>query len=337
MPEVRYENLPVEQIHLDMANPRIAKWVEMYGQNPTAEQISLALGVGESQAEGGGTTFQSLKASIRTYGGIIHPILVNRYNDIFTVIEGNTRVAIFKEFKSKGVAGAWDTIPAIVHSDLSSENINAIRLQAHLVGPRAWDPYSKAKYLELLSNSKNLTIKQIVDYCGGKESEISNYIKAYYDMEKHYRPLCSSDDEFDPTRFSAFVELQKPRVLQAISGAGFGKNDFAQWVIDQKIHKNEAVRSLPQILTNPKSKDVFLKNGKRSAEMALRVLDVPAADVAIKDFSLSQLAHEIVKRIQTMSYPDFSSLKNNPDSDEVQSILDAKEELIQLCGDILSE
>jgi len=34
----------------------------MYGEKVTAEQISLALGVGDSQTDGSGTTFQSLKS-----------------------------------------------------------------------------------------------------------------------------------------------------------------------------------------------------------------------------------------------------------------------------------
>lgn len=330
--------LGIDAINLDMNNPRISKWVEMYGANPTAEQIALALGVGETASNDGGTTFRSLKDSIRTHGGIIHPIIVNRDSTgNLTVIEGNTRVAIYKEFLSKAVEGDWTKIPAVIHDSLSQEEIDAIRLQSHLVGPRAWDPYSKAKYLQHLRNSKHLTYQQIVDYCGGKESEVQNYINAYEDMEEHYRPLLDSDDQFDPTRFSGFVELQKTRVLKAISDAGFTKSDFSKWIIDHKIHKNESVRSLPKVLSNPRSREVFLRGGNRSIEKALLVLETPSSDAALKEATLSQLASELTLRIGKLSYQEFTGLKKNPESAEVQSLLEAHEQLKQLMEDIFEE
>ena len=253
--------LPIKDIELDKDNPRIAKYLEMYGGKITAEQIALALGVGDSQLEGTGTTFQSLKASIRTYGGVIHPILVNKVDDgRNVVIEGNTRVAIYKEFKDKGVAGNWDTIIAIVYDSMSQEQIDAIRLQTHLVGPRAWDPYSKAKYLDYLRNTEHLTFKQIVDYCGGREREINDYIEAYQVMESVYKAQLESDDEFDHSRFSAFVELQRPTVKQAIVNSGFGLEDFSKWVIDHKIHPLNTVRQLSRILENRQSREIFIKH-----------------------------------------------------------------------------
>ncbi|MBA3066413.1 hypothetical protein FP828_07975 [bacterium] len=173
--------ISVDEIELDKTNPRIAKYLEMYGKDITAEQISLALGVGDSQVAENGTTFQSLKASIKTNGGIIHPIIVNKRSDgIYRVVEGNTRLAIYKEFsKDERTHGTWNEILTVVHDDLSNEQIDAIRLQAHLVGPRPWDPYSKAKYLDYLYNSENLPMSQIVDYCGGRKNEVISYIEAY--------------------------------------------------------------------------------------------------------------------------------------------------------------
>ena len=128
------------------------------------------------------------------------------------MIEGNTRTLIYKQLSEQGVAGDWDHIPAMVHSGLSEGEKDAIRLQAHLVGPRPWDPYSKAKYLSYLRNSQHLPLSEVVDFCGGKQREVLDYIDAYDDMEKYYRGALESDQDFDPTRFSAFVELQKPGI-----------------------------------------------------------------------------------------------------------------------------
>ena len=81
MSDSKFLKLPIEKLELDISNPRIAKFIEMYGDDITAEQMSLALGAGETPTEGNNTTFYSLRESIRTNGGIIHPIIVNEHPD----------------------------------------------------------------------------------------------------------------------------------------------------------------------------------------------------------------------------------------------------------------
>ncbi len=130
--KVTYELVPINYLELDIENPRIKKWIEMYGPNVTEEQMALALGAGTREDGESGPTFMSLKQSIRTHRGIIHPIIARREpNGRTVVIEGNTRVMIYKEFKDKKVEGDWGSIPAMVYEGMSEEMIDAIRLQAH--------------------------------------------------------------------------------------------------------------------------------------------------------------------------------------------------------------
>src|SRR5262249_15642864 len=153
------------KIQLDRSNPRIRKFLEMYGEDPTPEQIFQALGAGGDE-EGGasGTTFEKLKNSIITNGGVIQPVILNRHEDgTLVCLDGNTRLPLYKSFPAEKVEGKWETIPALVHKNLSEAEIDAIRLQVHLVGPRAWDPYSKAKYLHHLRTQEHLPFAMIVD------------------------------------------------------------------------------------------------------------------------------------------------------------------------------
>ena len=109
----QFEMLPVDTLVLDASNPRVARYIEMYGGQVTDEQMSLALGAANYEQGESTTTFQSLRASIRTHGGLIHPILVNRETvNRLVVIEGNTRALIYRQFR-------WDEIPAIVYASLS--------------------------------------------------------------------------------------------------------------------------------------------------------------------------------------------------------------------------
>jgi len=333
--DVTFQRLAIDSVELDLGNPRIARWIGMYGGKITAEQMSLALGAADSSTGDGGTTFASLKECIRTHGRVIHPILVNREaTGRLVVIEGNTRVLIYREFNRQGVAGDWDEIPAMVYSDLSQQDIDAIRLQAHLVGPRQWDPYSKARYLKHLRDAEHLTLAQIVDFCGGEKRVVLDYIAAFNDMESTYRPLLDSDDQFDPTRFSSFVELQRPSIVQAIMAAGFTKSHFAQWVKDELISPQAMVRSLPRILRNPQSKDIFLRDG---AQEAVKILDIPSADAALRDASLEQLARAVNQKVLGMEYAELQRLRSDRNVEEVEVLCELRDLLVALCSDIASD
>ena len=331
-PTSRFELVPVDDIELDRNNPRIARWLEMYGESPTAEQIALALGSGSKEEGEGGPSFAALKQSILTNGGIIHPIIVNKGADgRLIAIEGNTRVQIYREFREQSTPGNWNTIPAMVYDLLPESIIDAIRLQAHLVGVRQWKPYLKGRYLNLLYSSQHLTLNEIVDFCGGDKREVQNLIQAFNDMEKYYTPILESDQDFDPSRFSAFVELQERRVQDAILKMGFTKTDFAKWVDERKLYPLSTVRELPRILQNVDSSKVFLKSGAREA---LKHLDIPTPETALKDATLEQLARQLCKQINEFRYEDLQRLKNTSNSEEVAILITTRDRLSEFCDDI---
>lgn len=92
-----HQIIAVDEIELDRSNPRIRKFLEMYGDNPSPEAIYLALGPGSEEEPGSSssTTFEKLKQSILTNGGIIQPVILNRRADgTLVCVEGNTRPSI---------------------------------------------------------------------------------------------------------------------------------------------------------------------------------------------------------------------------------------------------
>jgi hypothetical protein len=327
------ETVSIDRIVLDTANPRIRKFIEMYGDTPTAEQIFLALGAGGDDVNAGeATTFEKLRNSIRTNGGVIQPVILNRQSDgTLVCIEGNTRVAIYKEFLDNGDEGKWETIPALVFEQLDDAAVDAIRLQVHLVGPRPWDPYSKAKYLHYLRTRQHMSFGAIVDFCGGRQKDILESINAYEDMERYFRKVVPDDGTFDTRRFSGFVELQKPGIKQAISETGFSLTDFAQWIYDRRLYPLEHVRLLPKILRNPRAQDIFIKRGSREAE---KVLDHPALDKALLEADLSQLARALRQAIDQLPYEQTRRLKENPGDDTNQYLLEAFDALKAFLTDV---
>ena len=329
------EQLSIDLLDLDKDNPRIRKWIEQYGDNPNFEQMLMALGAGATDPEAGSTvTFQSLRESIRAQGGVINPIIVLKLpGGRYQVVEGNTRVAIYRSFRSDKIKGTWDTIPAIVHQELPSLEIDAIRLQCHIAGPRPWDAYSKGKYLDHLLNEENIPLTKIVDLCGGRKKEIGEYIDAYRDMEKYYRPTLTSDADFDPTRYSAFVELQKANVKQSIIEGGFLFGDFAEWVRDRKIDPLNTVRAVPRILKNPQAKAKFLSVGAREA---IKLLEVPPSP-AMANVAIEQLLRVVIEKLDTMGWREVDALKSDPGCEKAQLMVEAHEVLADICSKISEE
>lgn len=314
--------LPVEDVQLDVNNPRIRRFLESYEEEDlTPEQIFLALGAGGDDTDSGGTSFEKLKNSILTNGGIIQPIIVNKRKDRSLIcIEGNTRLALYKNFAQEGVKGAWDRIPALVYSEMGETQVDAIRLQIHLVGTRQWDPYSKAKYLHHLRTQELMPFAEIVDYCGGRKREVTELIQAYADMEEYYKQVLPDDGIFDVTRFSGFVELQKPGIKEAILDAGFTLTDFARWIHEEKLYPLNTVRALPRILRKPQAKEVFIHEG---AKAAIQALDKPDMGKALQEANIAQLAQALAQAIYGLPWKEAQKIRSDPGTEAGQALSEA--------------
>lgn len=318
----KFEKLDISKVELDMDNPRIVKFLEMYSEEAlTGEAVALALGSSGNSTDGS-TGYYNLKDSIRISRGIIHPIIVNYRSDMgkYVAIEGNTRVQIYRELKEEypDEAELWGHIPAIVYEDLPKEKIDMIRLQAHLVGPREWDAYSKAKYLYQLNVVEKMPMSQLVNYCGGKASEVPKQIKAYDDMETYYRKALEDESAFDSKEFSKFVELQGAKT--AIFQNGFTLDDFTQWVLGDKFRMAIDIRKLPKVLANKEATKVFLESNIDKAYDLVK--DPETKTKTLSKSSLADLCNELTRRINEMGLRSVERIRND---DEVSRI--AVEEL----------
>ena len=303
-----YMELNIDDIELDKSNPRIANFLATHSEDDiTSDLMALLLGTTSEACA-------SLRESISVNGGIIHPIVVNKREDgTYIVIEGNTRLQIYKDFRNQNRAGKWDNIKAIVYENLDEYEKHKIRLQAHLVGPREWDAYSKAKYLYYLAETERLPLSQLISFCGGtsKSSEIKNMIAAYKDMEEYYRPICDDDLQFDIKKFHGFVELQKSTVLESLAAHGYGKNDFAKWMSKEKFSNLQHVRRLPEILRSKKAFSAFMKEDTNAAIKILAVEEIDSDK--LKDVPYELLAQELSKRMATITMTEIVHLRTDSD------------------------
>ncbi|WP_439469352.1 ParB N-terminal domain-containing protein [Blastomonas fulva] len=328
------ENLPVDRVELDRDNPRIRRFLEDYEGELTDDRIALALDVAADTGEDGmgATSPEKLRNSILANKGIMQPIIVNRLADGRLVcIEGNTRLWIYRDFDATGVEGDWSRIPAIVHDGLEGFEVDAIRLQAHLVGPRAWDAYSKAKYQWELHYKHLMPLDRLVDLCGGDRRDVQRSINAYADMENHFRKLHEPEEPYLTQRFSGFVELQSNKVKTAILKAGFSLDDFATWIKDERIKGLAGVRQLPRVLSDRKARDAFVKKGLKAA---LDVLEKPEVNSTLREASIGQLARILTEKLEGLPWPEIQRLRADPDDDMLRYLIDAQESLTTFLAEL---
>lgn len=329
---MEYIKLSIDEVELDINNPRIQQYLEMYGDDITSDGIALALN-GSSGASST-SSYQTLKESIRVNGGIINPIIVNKFPDgRLVVIEGNTRLQIYKEFALADPEGPWKEIIAIVYDDLPETEIHAIRLQTHLVGPRDWDPFSKAKYLNQLSNIDKLPMATIISFCGGKKAEIEKLISAYTDMVTFYFPVAETTEmDPDPREFSKFSELQNTSIKQALAVHKFDRTDFAKWVVNGNIDTAQNVRKLPAILANSVAREVFLKSTISEAEKYINSSGKGAKNLS--EATMDELVSELIKRCRNIEFSYIKQLRDDPRfEDKKNRIIELETEI----KDVISE
>ena len=321
-----YKMLDVEEISFDTDNPRIKMALEKYGDQLNAERIHFALR-SASDGERGTSSYSSLRDSIFARGGVIFPITAIYKDDRYVCIDGNTRLAIYKQFLKENVEGTWSEIKAIVLDDADQRDIETIRVSAHLVGSREWPAYEKARYLHYLRYSEFMDYSEMIALCGGNKRDIERQIDAYHDMNEYYRNVVD-DTAFHIDRFSGFVELQRPRIKDAILEAGLEFKDFGEWIRDGKIYRLENVRDLPRVLRDDEAKETFLTGGPRSIEAAVKLLDQKAekesgqtdSEITLETASVYQLAEVLSRRINDLPYSEVRALKDKEREDVAEQI-----------------
>lgn len=326
---MKYMDLPIESIDLDLENPRISQWIKMYGSNLTSEAVALALGGGEKAS-----SYAALKESIKVNGGIINPITVNRSStNEYTVIEGNTRLQIYKEFAKSDPEGPWKTIPSLVYDNMPIDEIHAIRLQTHLVGPRDWDAFSKGKYLHQLSEIDKMPMAKIISFCGGQASEIRGFIDAYVIMNDNYFPKAiSAGIDPDPREFSKFREAQKKPIREAIAAHGYSMEDFSSWVINGNVDTAQNVRKIPAVLANQDAKKVFLSTNISEAEKYLYKESDKTIDLS--KCKIDELVVALTVKVRNITRKESKALCSSPSA---QRERDNMRDLFDELNDIISE
>lgn len=320
------KTIPVKEILFDEDNPRISLFKDSEltttGNRLSQDNIAFALRAQPS--------YSSLKRAIYENHGAMVPIWVVKEKNHYVVIEGNTRLFIYKELVKEEDA-RFETINCMLLDlnmhDIDNEIKDFIRLTCHLKGTTEWDKYEQAKYLYTLYYVNKYPIKTLAQRTKLSSTEIQQDIKAYEIMSNQFFPKYGSDPN-SVHKYSYFKEYVKDKKLQiAMESNSFNDSDFSNWVGQGKFEKAIEIRKLKEILNHTDACARFIEKDFD------RAMDILKDVIPQKSEKLYILIDDMIKRLGSINVDELEELKQNK-SKKRKLLLDLYKKLNGIIGRI---
>lgn len=325
-----FDEIDIELIEFDLENPRIVKELSAFKEEERALNAAGLLILSHSDEPG--PAREELEKSIIANGGISRPIELVHLEGVdgkkYKVIDGNTRLAIFKKLNKQHPDDIrWAKISSCIYHEDDEEKLDDIRLLAHFMPVKQWSLYAKGQYINKLQQTKDFD--DIALKLGGKTSTIRELQKAYLFFVDYYEKLCNDKDNVagaDESKFSHFIEAGKGSVEVALeshfSNLDEGKKQFAKWVDEGKFRMAIHVRHLPAVLNDKNARDAFIKNKVADIEEAKDLLP-KAGDSHVKliDAGIEELSQELIKRLNSIERKTMNLMKDGSMSATVDNLI----------------
>ena len=257
--EVEIGELDVDSLILDKDNPRIGFFIDSWKEireDFSQEQLANAL---EENIE----NIERLKINIESNKGITVPIWVCKSGKNYIVIDGNTRVMIYRELKKKHPEIYKKIKAYILPENTTDKTKNFIRLLFHLRGSNNWEVYERARAIYNLW-MKGDTEEDLASKTKLSISQIKRWREAYQNMTEQF--LSKYGEEPDSlSKFSYFIEYENPKIKDGMEISGLTIGDFSDWVGKNEIRKAQDVRNLKIIFNDKEATKLLVKKGYAAA------------------------------------------------------------------------
>ena len=299
---IEHRKVLLDTLLLDESNPRIGLYKDSQLKSPlSSDDIRHAI-INRSP-----DAYSKLRDSIEINQGIINPIWIAPLREnTHLVIEGNTRVLIYRELAEKyQSSNVWKSIPAnILPVGIQESQLNFIRLEAHLRGVTEWDAYERARYLYILNEKEGYSIRRLEQLTRLKREEIETEIHAFRDMSEVYNSKFP-EDPYQSQKFSYFVEYERSnRIKQEMGNSHLNITDFCDWVGTGRIQKAENVRRLADVLENREATNYFLTDGY---DRALSYLALAQPDLVSPLF---QRIEDVIQGLKRLPFYEVEQIRN---------------------------
>lgn len=214
---------------------------------------------------------RNLAPDVIRHGGLIDPILIR--HDTMEVIEGNSRLAVYRKFHQESANGDWELIPCEIVSHLTDDQQAAYLNQVHIKGKTKWSAYEKANFA-YVRRDKGWTPRKIAELFGESEPTIRTNINVINLMKRNEDNVRSHFNYYDVvvrnSKISSTIKTE-PRVrdflLKKIKNQGSDEND-SEFTAQDLRKKLPVVLGKPKVLKKLLDGTVDLDQGYQSAKIS---------------------------------------------------------------------
>ncbi len=311
------ESIPIEKIDFVEFNPRISMIRDSYaleGLEMTQDLIQHGLITQRS--------FLNLRDNIKKHNGALVPIWIYPKNNKYLVIEGNSRLLVYKILKEENPSDKnYNNINCLIlPKEIEEEDKNFIRLTSHLHGYTDWDKYERSKYLYVLYYNQKYPIVKLAKITKLSTRDIKEDIEAYEIMTKQFiNKYADADYVGKWSYFKEFVKNNKLRIT--MEDHKFTSKDFADWIYNNKFERARDIRKLQQILANKESREMFIK---KDFDRALEILKEVVPEKSEKIYIIIK---DLTNRFDKMEYAELDSMFRDHNSPKRRIFLNLLEKM----------
>ena len=215
---------------------------------------------------------KNLKDEVKRHGGLLEPIVVSM--NTWEVVEGNSRLAVYKELHDSQADGDWGLIPCRLISKIEDDQLAAYLSQIHIKGKTKWPAFEKYNfaYVRFIKsttngNPKKEAYSQIANLFGESEATIRHRVKVIKLMEDRQDNVRGNLSYYDVlVRNADSLKLIESGGLNTLLGeikrSGEAHIDGDEEDEDKKeFTAQEMRRALPNLIQKPKLLNQY-ENGK---------------------------------------------------------------------------
>lgn len=328
MTDTKYDYIDIESIDFDLDNPRIVKELSAYPKDEQSEKAGALLLLSHSDEPG--PAREELEKSIIANRGISNPIDLVPSNGRYKVIDGNTRLALYKKLKKKNPEDkTWHKISSCIYSKNDDKKLDEIRLLSHFMPPKQWSLYAKGQYINKLCEKKDFD--EIAQILGGKTSTIKGLQEAYIYFKEEYEEKIFSNKKgnvagADESKFSHFIEAGKGPVEVALEShfgnLDKGKEKFAEWVDQGKFRMAIHVRKIPAVFNDENAKSAFLNGDVDDIEAASELIKkAHDGSIDIDKADIEQLSTQLSRKLNSVTRQEMRLMTDGHMPTTVDSLL----------------
>jgi hypothetical protein len=265
--KVRGVDLPLQDVKLDPANPRVANTAAV-SHLGRAEELQREL----ENLLWSDPDVHDLYHAVLKNKGLVERIIVRSDG---TVAEGNCRTVVYRRlaaaFKNDE---AWQRIPArILPEDISERHVAILLGELHVGGKNKWSAFEKAGHIYKLSTEFGYSQDEVAKLLRMSKTAVNHNIRAFSAMKEHY--MLRFPGPGSPRKFSHFFELfRSPELRDWVAREDNALAQFVEWVGQEKVPNGANVRDLPDIIRNEDALTALRKSGLDAAKRVLE-LDRP--------------------------------------------------------------